>query len=64
MPQPFALAYAQPRQEAPPTPFAYDPATQTNLCADGTTAAANFPILLSTATTSSTAGSATHNDDD
>jgi putative ATP-grasp target RiPP len=60
----FALRYATPRETAPAPQYVYDPAQQLNQCPDGTLAAENYPMLLSTATTSSTAGSATHNDDD
>lgn len=62
--EPFALAYTTPRPPAPGTPFTYDAGQQMNTCSDGTLAAVNYPILLSTATTQSTAGSKTHSDDD
>ncbi|MFB7555332.1 putative ATP-grasp-modified RiPP [Streptomyces brevispora] len=61
---PFALKYATPRQPEPVTPFRYDDSRQMNVCPDGSPAAENYPVLLSTASTTSTAGSATHNDDD
>ncbi|MFF2013991.1 putative ATP-grasp-modified RiPP [Streptomyces sp. NPDC058195] len=62
--KPFALAYTTPRTPEPATSFTYDAARQMNTCPDGTLAAENYPVLLSTASTTSTAGSATHNDDD
>lgn len=61
---PFALKYATPRLPEPATPFTFDPARQMNICLDGSPAATNYPVLLSTASTTSTAGSQTHNDDD
>ncbi|WP_331764770.1 putative ATP-grasp-modified RiPP [Streptomyces sp. NBC_01238] len=64
MTTPFALQYATPRLPEPATPYTFDPARQMNVCPDGTLAATNYPVLLSTASTTSTAGSATHNDDD
>jgi putative ATP-grasp target RiPP len=65
MTTPFALAYAEPRAATPVMPFTYDAKQQLNVCSDGKTLAAdNWPVLMSTATTTSTAGSATHNDDD
>ncbi|WP_327259985.1 putative ATP-grasp-modified RiPP [Streptomyces sp. NBC_01240] len=64
MTTPFALQYATPRLPEPATPYTFDPARQMNVCPDGTLAAVNYPVLLSTASTTSTAGSATHNDDD
>ncbi|MFF3123384.1 putative ATP-grasp-modified RiPP [Streptomyces sp. NPDC057908] len=62
--KPFALTYTTPRPPAPATPFTYDAVRQMNTCPDGTLAAVNYPVLTSTASTTSTAGSATHNDDD
>jgi putative ATP-grasp target RiPP len=59
----FALAYAEQRAPEPETPFTFDPARQLNVCMDGSLAAENFPMLLVTSTTQSTAGSKTHNDD-
>jgi putative ATP-grasp target RiPP len=64
MTTPFALSYAQPRAAEPNTPFTYDPSQQLNVCGDGSRAADNWPVLMSTASTTSTAGSQTHNDDD
>lgn len=64
VPPPFALGFAQPRQPEPITPFAYDQNQQLNILDDGSLAADNYTVLMSTATTTSTAGSATHNDDD
>jgi putative ATP-grasp target RiPP len=63
-PAPFALGFAQPRQAAPVAPFTYDKRQQLNVLADGSPAADNHAVLMSTAATSSTAGSKTHNDDD
>ncbi|MCY0941933.1 hypothetical protein [Streptomyces antarcticus] len=60
----FALAYAQPRTAEPAMLYAYDKNQQMNVCADGTLAAENYPILMGTSATSSTAGSRTHSDDD
>lgn len=59
----FALHYARPRQQAPITPFTYDPDQQLNLCSDGAPAATNVPVLIATASTTSTAGSSTNWDD-
>ncbi|MGC4946157.1 putative ATP-grasp-modified RiPP [Streptomyces sp. DT224] len=64
MTAPFALQFTQPRKPEPVTPFTYDPERQLSVCPDGSPAATAYPILLRTETTSSTAGSATHNDDD
>ncbi|MFF2405712.1 putative ATP-grasp-modified RiPP [Streptomyces sp. NPDC058092] len=64
MTTPFALPYATPRPSEPAAPYTFDPASQMNTCPDGTLAAVNYPVLMSTASTTSTAGSATHNDDD
>lgn len=62
---PFALAFAKSRRAEPETPYVYDERQQLNVCEDGVTLAAdNWPLLLSTAPTSSTAGSKTHSDDD
>lgn len=61
--RPFALSYATPRLPEPATPFVFDAERQLNVCPDGTPAAENFPVLLATATTTSTAGSKTHFDD-
>lgn len=60
----FALKFAVPRQPEAVTAFTYDPAQQLNVCAGGGLAAENHSVLMSTAVTTSTAGSATHNDDD
>ncbi|MFF8696230.1 putative ATP-grasp-modified RiPP [Streptomyces sp. NPDC015144] len=62
--KPFALTYAAPRPPAPATPFTYDAARQMSTCPDGALAAENYPLLLGTSSTTSTAGSATHRDDD
>ncbi|WP_240362075.1 putative ATP-grasp-modified RiPP [Streptomyces sp. RLB1-9] len=61
---PFALGFAQPRQAHPVAPFSYDRKQQVNVLTDGSRAADNLPLLMGTSTTTSTAGSATHNDDD
>ncbi|WP_030386546.1 putative ATP-grasp-modified RiPP [Streptomyces sp. NRRL S-241] len=60
----FALTYAQPREAEPAMPYTYDKNKQMNVCPDGTLAAENYPLLMGTAATSSTAGSRTHSDDD
>jgi putative ATP-grasp target RiPP len=60
---PFALSYATPRQPEPATPYSFDAERQLNVCPDGTPAAENVPVLLLTASTTSTAGSKTHFDD-
>ncbi|MFE2600092.1 putative ATP-grasp-modified RiPP [Streptomyces sp. NPDC059396] len=62
--KPFALAYTTPRPPAPAMPFTYDAARQMSVCPDGSLAAVNYPALTSTASTTSTAGSKTHSDDD
>lgn len=61
---PLLLAYATKRTPEPPTDcLAYDPAQQMSVCPDGTLAARNIPVLLSTASTVSSAGSKRHADD-
>lgn len=59
----FALGFAAPRQPEAVTTFTYDPAQQMNVSADGGLIAENGSVLMSTATTTSTAGSKTHSDD-
>ncbi|MEU9405691.1 hypothetical protein AB0E08_08290 [Streptomyces sp. NPDC048281] len=61
---PFALAFAQPREPEHATPYSYSAKHQINLCADGSRAADNHPMLMATSGTTSTAGSKTHADDD
>lgn len=60
---PFALGFAQPRQAEPTLLYAFDPARQLNVLADGTLAADNPTVLQAGGTTTSTAGSKTHFDD-
>jgi hypothetical protein len=61
---PFALAIAAvPRDPEPDWPYSYDPFLQLNYSPDGQLAAHNYPLLLSTATTVSSAGSKRHCDD-
>ncbi|MFF5433395.1 putative ATP-grasp-modified RiPP [Streptomyces griseofuscus] len=60
----FALDFAVPRQLEAVTDFTYDPEQQMNVLVGGGLAAENVAVLMSTAVTTSTAGSATHNDDD
>ncbi|MFD7860988.1 putative ATP-grasp-modified RiPP [Streptomyces sp. NPDC059783] len=62
--RPFALQFATVRQPDAATSFSYDPTQQMSFLPDGTPAALAHAELLRTASTSSTAGSKTHSDDD
>jgi putative ATP-grasp target RiPP len=60
---PFALNYARRRTPEPETSYAYDPAQQLNVLADGTPAVRDHQVLRDSGSTTSTAGSKTHFDD-
>ncbi len=60
----FLLGYGEARApESATESFTYDPASQLNVTADGGLAARDHAVLMSTASTTSTAGSKTHLDD-
>lgn len=62
--KPFALSYAHARTPEVTELYTYDAQRQLNVLSDGTPAVERGAVLMATGSTSSTAGSKTHSDDD